>query len=430
MDKEHEARNNLVSLSVNNSNIATLFAGIPMRTIAQATVLILVAAISLMLMSGCSNPKTGSLYDPTATYRPQPTITSVLPAGGAFGGMDTITINGTDFSSVLAENTVYFNATPAKLLSATPTVVKLLAPLVTLDSIGVRVAVAGSDMFSNTYQYKLTAAVTAFGGFLTGEAATSLAIDNNGDLYSGFSTLGTESGILMFTPDGARSTYAPATAGVAVWSSLKFGPGGYVYGTRNVRALYRFAPGGGSSAALWTQVTGATFSDLDFDQNGNAWVGGNNANIYRIAQDKSVSSYPFVGLVHSLRVYDGYLYFAARTDAGEKVWRAQISPSGLGTPEVYFDFASAYPSNMALAITFSSDGVLYIGTDSPDGLVVVNPDKSYSAPFSAYVDIYTPGFFSLAWGAGNDLYASSSTGILMKIIVRGKTSAPYYGSSM
>jgi hypothetical protein len=402
-----------------------------MRTIAQATVLILVAAISLMLMSGCSNPKTGSLYDPTATYRPQPTIASVLPAGGAFGGMDTITINGTDFSAVLAENTVYFNATPASLLSATSTEVKLLAPLVTLDSIGIRVAVLGSDLFSNTYQYKLTAAVAAFSAFSTGETATSLAIGNNGNLYSGFSTLGAESGILEFTPDGTRSDYAPATSGVALWTSLKFGPGGYLYGARNIRAIYRFAPGGGSSAALWTQVVGATFSDFDFDQDGNVWAGGNMSNIYRVAQDKSVSPYPAgVTAVHSLRVYNGYLYYAARSDAGEKVWRAQISASGLGTPEVYFDFASAYPSNTASAITFSSDGVLYIGTDSPDGLVVVNPDKSYSAPFSAYVDTYTPGFFSLAWGAGNDLYATSSAGILMKIIVRGKTSAAYYGSSM
>lgn len=402
-----------------------------MRTIAQATVLILVAALSLMLVSGCSNPKTGSLYDPNATFRPQPTITSVLPAGGAFGGMDTITINGTNFSSALSENTVYFNATPATLLSASPTAIKLLAPLVVLDSIGVRVAVLGSDLFSNTYQYKLSAGVAAFGGLLSTETATSVATDNSGNLYSGFSNLGAESGILEFTPDGTRSTYAPATAGVALWTCMNFGPGGYLYGARNIRALYRFAPGGGTSAALWTQVLGSTFSVFDFDQDGNVWAGGNMSNIYRIAQDKSVTTYPVsVSAVHSMRVYSGYLYFAARSDAGEKVWRAQISASGLGTPEVYFDFASAYPSNMALAITFSSDGILYIGTDSPDGLVVVNPDKSYSAPFSAYVDIYTPGFFSLAWGAGNDLYATSSTGILMKIIVRGKTSAPYYGSSM
>ncbi|MCX6142384.1 MAG: hypothetical protein NTZ35_04115, partial [Ignavibacteriales bacterium] len=116
--------------------------------------------------------------------------------------------------------------------------------------------------------------------------------------------------------------------------------------------------------------------------------------------------------------------------AGEKVWRAQISASGLGTPETYFDFAAAYPTNSALAITFSSDGILYIGTDSPDGLVVVNPDKSYSVPFAAYKSLYSPSFLSLAWGAADDLYASSTAGVLMKITVRGKKSAPYYGSTL
>jgi hypothetical protein len=73
---------------------------------------------------------------------------------------------------------------------------------------------------------------------------------------------------------------------------------------------------------------------------------------------------------------------------------------------------------------------LYIGTDSRDGLVIVNPDKSYSAPFSPYSALYSPGFFSLAWGAADDLYATSSSGVLMKVTVRGKKSAPYYGSTL
>jgi hypothetical protein len=401
-----------------------------MRTFARTKLIILFASVGLLLVSSCSNPKNGSLFDPNAATKPQPTISGVSPAGSAFAGMDTIIINGTNFSTTLAENTVLFNTTIAALVKSTATQITLVAPLVALDSVAIRINVVGADLFSNTFQYKLKAGVSAFGGLQSTETGTSLLTDNSGNIYAGFSNLGFEAGILKFTPAGVRSTYAPATAGVSSWSSLKMGPGGYVYAARNLRALYRFSPGGGSSGVLWTQITGTTLSDFDFDQSGNLWAGGNNSNIYRIAQDKTVSPYPFVGTVHSVRVYNGYLYFSAKTDAGEKIWRAQISASGLGTPEIYFDFASAYPANVPTVITFSSDGILYIGTDSPDGLVVVNPDKSFSASFAAYKGVYTPGFFSLAWGAADDLYATSTTGVLMKLTIRGKKSAPYYGSTL
>jgi hypothetical protein len=402
-----------------------------MRTFPRTIAFLSFVALVIFFVSGCDNPKSGSLYDPNAASNPAPTITSVSPAGTAFAGMDTIVIAGTNFSSVLAENTVYFNTTPATLLKVTSSQITLLAPLVALDSVAIRVAVSGADKFSNTSLYKLKAGVVTFGGLIATELASAVTTDAAGNLYSGFSSSGTEAGILKFVPVGTRSAYAPATAGVAAWTSLKMGPGGLIYGARNVRAVYSFAKGGGSSAALFVALPTGTFaSDIDFDQTGNLWIGGNNSNIYRIASDKTVTPFPFVGAVHSLRVYSGYLYFAARTDAGEKVWRAQISTSGLGTPEIYFDFGAAYPNNLPLAITFSSDGILYIGTDSPDGVLVVNPNKSFSAPFSAYKSIYSPSFLAFAWGAADDLYATSTSGILMKFTIRGKKSAPYYGSTL
>jgi hypothetical protein len=124
------------------------------------------------------------------------------------------------------------------------------------------------------------------------------------------------------------------------------------------------------------------------------------------------------------------LYFSAKTDAGEKIWRASISSSGLGTPELYFDFASVYPTNVPLSITFASDGTMYVGTDAPDGLLIVYSNKTYSAPFSIYKASFGTGLGYLAWGNADDLYASTSNGILLKFTIRGKTSAPYYGSKL
>jgi hypothetical protein len=402
-----------------------------MRPFFSTAVFSLVAILGLLLLSSCEKPENISLYDPNVAYGPAPTIASITPAGSAVAGIDTLVIQGTNFSSVAAENSVFFNTAKATLLSATTTQIKLLAPLVPSDSIGVRVAVMGAIPFSNIAQYKLKAAVANFGGLLATEGSTSLATDAAGNLYSAILVNSLEGGISKFTSAGVRSSYAPLTAGVALWTSLKMGPGGYLYAARNFRALYRYNPGGGSAAALWLAFpVGTAIADIDFDQSGNAWGGGNNSNIYRIDQSKVITTFPFVGNVHSVRVYNGYLYFSAKTDAGEKIWRAQISSSGLGTPEIYFDFASVYPTNVPLAITFSSDGVMYIGTDTPEGLLIVNSNKTYTAPYGIYKASFGTGLGYFSWGNADDLYASTTNGILLKFSIRGKTSAPYYGAKL
>jgi len=345
--------------------------------------------------------------------------------------MDTLILQGTNYSSVQTENTVFFNDKSATLLSVTPMQITLRAPLEIGDSIAIRVAVSGSIPFSNTILYTLEAAVVTFGDLSKTELSTSLATDTAGNLYAGHTSSGVEGGILKFTSAGIRSIYALATSGVPVWTSLKMGPGGYLYAARNSRLIARFPPGGGTSAETWLTFPVGTFiSDIDFDQTGNLWGGGNNTKIYRIEPNATITSYTFVGNVRSLRVFNDYLYFAARTADGEKIWRAQISPSGLGTPEVYFDFSLAYPTCTPRAITLSSDGVLYIGTDAPYGIVVVDPAKAYIAPFEAYEAMFGTGLSYLAWGSSGSLYASTVEGILLEFRVRGQQSAPYYGSTL
>lgn len=391
----------------------------------------LVSIPALFLFVGCSKPDNPSLFDPSSKPLPQPSITSLAPAGSAVAGMDTIVVDGTNFSPLVAENTLYFNAQSATLLSASTTKITLIAPLVISDTVAVRVAVAGSYQFSNTLLYKLQAGVASFGGLLPVERSTALATDTSGNLYAAITVNNLEGGVIKVTAGGVRSTYAPATPSVASWTSLKMGPGGYLYSARNFRAIYRFSPGGGSSAALWGALpSGSIISNFDFDQNGDLWGGGGGTDIYRLKPDKTVSTYPFVGQVYSVRVYAGYLYFSARTDSLQKIWRAQISSGGLGTPEVYFDFGAAYPTKIPLAITFSSDGFLYIGTDSQDGLVIVDPLKSYTAPYKTYKASFGTGLNILAWGKADDLCSSTMDGFLLKFLVRGKRSAPYYGSTL
>ncbi|MGE5313199.1 MAG: IPT/TIG domain-containing protein [Acidobacteriota bacterium] len=385
-----------------------------------------------LLLSGCSEEPTKTFWNPAASSLPAPNIQSVTPANTAVAGIDTITIRGTGFSTKLAENYVVFNSQPAQVVSATPTEIRIVAPLLVSDSVVIRAAVQGAFDFSNKMAYQLKPAVAVFGNLSSAvgsvETSTSLTTDKDGSVYTGYSLNGLEAGVLKFSSTGTRTVFAPKVGGDL--TGMKIGPGGYLFATRNIRAVYRFALQGGAAPAAWAQVVGASFTDLDFDQSGNLWAGGNNTNIYRFAQDKSVTPFAFTGNIHSMRIYAGYLYFAAKTDAGEKIWRAQITASGLGTPELYFDFASVRPQNIPQAITFSADGDLYIGMNSEEGIMVVSPSKTYVTPLSVYKKLFGKGVKSMAWGTGGIIYCSTVDGVLLKINVTGKTSAPYYGATL
>jgi hypothetical protein len=399
----------------------------PLSTIFLITCIV----IGAVVFSGCMKDDSVGLYDPNAQQAPTPTITSISPAGSAFAGIDTVIVQGANFSSSMAANYVYFNAQSATLLSATATQLTLKAPVVTMDSIGVRVAVQGAVSFSNTFRYRLTAAVSQFGRVDTSERFVALTTDAAGNLCSGYYIGTKDAGVLKYSPAGVRSIYAPATAGVDSWRGLKFGPSGYLYAARNFRAIYRVSPGGGASAVAWAVFgSGIYIYDFDFDADGNIWGGGNNANIYKVDNAKVITPYPFVANIHSVRVYGGYMYFAAKTDAGEKIWRAPITAGVLGTPEVYYDFGAAFPTAVALAITFGSDGSLYIGTNASVGLVIVSPGKTISTPFALYSSSFGTGLGFLAWGSADDLYASTSDGILLKFTVRGKSGAALNGNAL
>jgi hypothetical protein len=129
-----------------------------------------------------------------------------------------------------------------------------------------------------------------------------------------------------------------------------------------------------------------------------------------------------------VRVFGGHLYFAASTASGEQIWRAPISADDLGTPEVYFDLSAAYSGEglISTSITFSADGFLYIGTNGPEFVVVVAPNKSFASPYSYYTGLFGTGTSVLAGGSEDALYASTQLGGLLKISTR-KSSAPYYG---
>ena len=391
---------------------------------------------SAVSMDGCKNQVTSSLYNPSQEYLPNPVIDSLSPTGSALAGVDTVTLYGKNFSGNKDSDLVYFiepgtgtgnQVSNPSIINATSSKLTVKAPALSGDSIQVRVAVIGALLYG-TKVYQLIPAISQFGNLGTTQAAYGVCAGADTSLYAAISSNNVDRGVFKVTSAGTNS-YAPATSGLIGWNAIKFGPGGYLYAVRGNRAVYRFAPGGGTAAQVWASATSGSLYDMDFDADLNLWVGGNASSIYRIKQDASVKGFTFSGTVRSLRYYNGYLYFAANVGTAQgKVYRAPIVSDSLGTPEVYFDLGNdPTGGNNIYAITFSADGNMYAGVDSSDYLIVVHPGGFIERPYTLYASsggLSSP-CRSFAW-IGINLYASTLSGQLLQIVAR-KQGTPYYG---
>ena len=395
--------------------------------------------LCLALLGGCKEEKGTSLYPPTSSGNPTPSVTGVtLNTPSALAGVTILTITGTNFSTKNEENRVFFDAVQATTLTSSATTLTVRVPNLVKDAVSLKVNTVGAASYSNSVFLNIAAAVSEFGGLTSSEEPVGIACDTAGNVYVSLQDGGSGRGIRQYIDaTGAKDTFALAN-GVTFWTALKMGPGGLIFGARNQRALYTMAKGG--APVLYKAVSGANFYDLDFDNAGNIWTGGADTLLYRITiADQSVKTYAVATSVdtinvHSVRVYNGNLYVATKVNGTEAVYQYPILPSGdLGTRVKYFDLSaqSGYTFSKALAVTFNSDGDMYLGTDAAAGVLLVHPNGSFE-PF--YSGLFKPSTLLFAWGKKNSstLYAvrTSSDGVTTKTMFKIntlKTGAPYYG---
>ncbi len=180
---------------------------------------------------GCKEDAPASLFDPNYVSGPQPKVTSIEPASNALAGVTTLTINGSNFSTVKENNLVFFDKLLVPVLQASTTQLQVTAPNLPKDSIQVKVAVPKSDLYSAVVLYKLNlAADEKFGNFGASEEPVAVECDTAGNAYVSMLASGLGIGIKKFTPAGVRSDYSPAFSGaVASWRGMKFGPGGAMF---------------------------------------------------------------------------------------------------------------------------------------------------------------------------------------------------------
>jgi hypothetical protein len=401
---------------------------------------LILAIAALALLAGCTEEPPPSLYDPTYVSGVAPVISSVTPPTNGLALVTVLTITGQNFNPDMTKDIVFFNSTPGLIQTASATQLVVRAPNVVADTVRIKIAVFGSDLFSNTYQYKLEAASLKFGGLGPSDKPYAVTVDGNDNVYASIvvASGGNETGVAVrrFAPDGTPTDFAAlGGSGVTSFSGLKWGPGGILFGAANRNVIYQMT-GGGTLPTAWVTL-GRTekIGDFDFDAAGNIWGAGGIQKIYRITPAKVTKTFNFFPaitrvVVRSVRLYNNYLYLGGAVDTTEGVWRCPVvSADSLGDPELYFNYSAVpKPSPAAVnAITFATNGDMYMGTTSTEAILIVHPDKSVEA---LYPGVPLKDTFYFGWGTGPFMYQaqqSATANNLYQINMLAVRSAPYHG---
>jgi hypothetical protein len=403
--------------------------------------MILILSVSLFLVfSACDKDITPSLYDPDATSGPQPTISSIDPPDFALAGVTIVTLTGQNFSPDPEKNFVYFDDQKGQIQSASATELKVKPPNLVGDSVAVKIAVHGAELFSNTVIYKLEYTEFEYGGVDKFTDAYSLACDPQNNIYvsSGLRQ------ILKITPvdPDENTVYVPVTDGF--YQTMCWGPDDYLYAGRT-RFIYRVPPGGGSIDKYGDRLRNPV-NDIDFGPNHNLFIAGRNS-LMRMKPDGTVDEVMEYErtILSAIRVYDGYVYVSGEyygndPDATVRgIWRNEITSDdgAVGPTEEVFDWDAAVGETGADIndITFDIDGFLYIGAEYDNAIYYLIPqgagDYAGSELNMLYPDILKAPATAFVWD--NDIYLyvnrKSDNPDEQKLlrVTMAKLSAPYYG---
>ena len=307
---------------------------------------------------------------PTFTYVLPPTFTGMTPASGKAG--DVLTITGTNFSTVLSENVISMNGTPAAVTAATATQIKATVPQgVTTGRVSLTVrgkianpATGVNITFTVIPPPTITAMspVTGTAGTvvtLTGTNFSTIAADNK-VLFNGLAATvtsaaatqlivtaptGVSTGLVTVKVNGvdAAVTGGTATNTFTVIANTDFGTPGQAYGLNSVyfEPSYKAVDNDGN---LW-------LVDLDGQINKESYRGGDQLKTITAADISfaSLSSYLCRGIARDVNGgIHAYIYGSGAGGAGNPSFVVSISSSGVVTKDFETNFLEKSSSGFAI----------------------------------------------------------------------------------
>ena len=382
--------------------------------------LLMIVSLAALIL-GCKYDVAEPQWDKPNGTTTAATISSVEPAQAA-PGVNTITIRGTNFTGAIdtsvvhneyvdttyTYNGVYFDNLQAEVIEYSSTSIKVRRPNLVSDFCTVKVVPSRASVVARFGPYKISSVVERYGSFLDNVALSVVAVDNTENLYVVIT--GSRS-IYKVTPAGQKTllggvaTRAPTDARV--------GPDGRLYMTGNNRSIDVVDPSTGQ-VKTWTQLpSGRVVKFGDFDATGYFYTGGTRSQLVVVAPNLTATSTGLYAAddILGVRVYNGYLYLAVKAAAGQTpslaIWRHSIGANGtLGAKQLVLNLdATEFASRAIRAFSFSTSGILYIGTDSPNPILIVDPTTLNMDIL--YKGILAPYCKQFCWGKANYLYMIS-----------------------
>ena len=406
-----------------------------------------VLGLVFMIWFGCKYDAPPSPFE-QAEKQPSiiPVISQVVPE--VAGSASEITLIGKYFSPRIEDNSVYFNNVPVTIKAASDTEIVVYRPLVAGDSIVIKVVVNGAIGEGEFKYYKLENIMTTYGQFYKNDIILAIAFDKDENLY-GLLRASTDNLIRLYA-SGLRDTSFHSTV-TRFATDINVGPGGYIYIVRKRDQVYRVGSSGGDPEA-WAKFPSSTqVKRFDFDANGNMFGGGENSGLAVLRPDQTGVNFGIYKrfYIEGVRVYNNYVYVLAQfKPVGKDTLNPQ--PSGIyrnpiistdgqidtNATELVLKWAETgdYASSIFYGFAFSSDNLIYIGTNNINPILSLNLDDNSQTPL--YYGMISPPVNQIVWGNGNYMYllinseTSIDQGCQVLQINIAKPGAPYYGRNL
>ncbi len=363
----------------------------------------------LGLLTSCKYDVAEPMWDKPFTSPAAPAITQIDPSPVAKAGANTITIHGQNLVIGSDTTVVYFNNVRAEVKSISSTEIVVYRPNLVMQSGEIKVAPNKALVEAKYTPYNIDQVVEKYGNFLDNLPLAAVVADKSENLYVVESTART---IWKVTPDGQKTSLGTASRAPL---DAKIGPDGNIYMTGNNRSIDKFDMQTGK-AATWLQLAAGKLPKVcDFDANGNFYAAGTKSDLIIIAPDKTVKYANLYAKddIQAIKISNGYIYLFVKTatpDANTPalaVFRHSIGSDGqLGAKELVFDWtATPFVDRSVKALTISSDGKIYLATDSKDPILIADP-VSNTVDY-LYKGILPSNCKQFCWGAGTNIYMIS-----------------------
>lgn len=361
--------------------------------------ILLLTGILMLAMSGCEYDAPGSIWDSRPEGNPTPTISAMNPEVGV-PGANELTLVGTNFSPNAGDNTVYFDNAQAEIITASSTEITVLRPAIVGDAIDVTLAIAGVVELAKFDGYEIDQVHESYGLIESSEIISSFTVDNDENILMAMQSRD----LVKLTPDGSK-TVIGNTGTLA--SDMKVAADGSLYiQRRNHKLMYHFTDTMETAVEFFEWTNKMFFFDLD--ENGNGYAGGRNTYMGLHSADGTSSNGPeYIDFeILAVRVFNGYVYVLAMAEEGDEptgIYKHEITSSAgsVGERELVADLSYLGEEPALTDIAIGDDGSIYVATEGPDPILVVNTDGSIY-PF--YKDILVPTAVEIEWGTGNYMY--------------------------